>query len=241
MSQPIHEPVTSHIQFRSVITSTNLLSQYDLRECTILYRCLCTIGNSGGFDMVIMWFSMCQTTTGIQFFWLYVALSCIWQNMRRKRVTQIFQQESWNILCLDEIQDLHHPWTKCKGFSFWDSHKHKYYIRKPKPCCLLSWYQRKYSLWIFSSKQSTKFPHLQSFKNFCNNIYIYIYIKPAAVQLNFDPPQHDFPHRNGKWICPEQMFIFLKLKIHSTQSHFESQETIQNNTMTIWKWHLKNI
>jgi hypothetical protein len=115
------------------------------------------------------------------FFWFYVALSCIWQKMRRKTVTQIFQQESWNILCLDEIQDVQHSRTKCKGFSFWDSHKHKHYNRRPKPCWLLSWYQRKYSLWICSSKQSTKFPHPQSFKN-VYNIYIYIYI--IGPQLN---------------------------------------------------------
>jgi len=64
---------------------------------------------------------------------------------------------------------------------------------------------------------------------------------PSAVKLNFDPPQHAFPHRNGKGICTVQMCIFLKLKILLTESHFESLETIQNNTMTIWKWRLKNI
>jgi len=68
-----------------------------------------------------------------------------------------------------------------------------------------------------------------------------LYIKPSAVQLNFDPPQHALLHRNGKGIRPVQMFIFLKLKILLMESHFESLETTQNNTMTIWKWHLRNI
>ena len=60
VSQQIHETVTSHIQFRSVITSANMLSQYDLQEWIICDRCLYTTGNIGGCEVVIVWFSMCQ-------------------------------------------------------------------------------------------------------------------------------------------------------------------------------------
>ena len=118
---------------------------------------------------------MCQTTNGIQFFVVCCIQLYTTENEEQKGLLRSFSKNLGTYFVLMRYRTSNMLEQNVKA-SVFDSHKHTYYNRRSKPRCLLSWYQRKYSLWICSSKQSTKFPHLWSFKNFCSNIYIYIYI-----------------------------------------------------------------